>query len=70
MAAPSMTADLPALTTEFETSVPNLFIAGELGGLALIKNAVNQVATRSITSKAESLSCAGAPRWGNRSTSP
>ena len=27
---------------EYETSVPNLFIAGELGGLALIKNAVNQ----------------------------
>ena len=32
----------PYLTAEYETSVPNLFIAGELGGLALIKNAVNQ----------------------------
>ncbi len=42
MAAPSMTADLPALSPELESSVPNLFIAGELGGLALIKNAVNQ----------------------------
>ncbi len=42
MALPSMTADLPALTPELESSVPNLFIAGELGGLALIKNAVNQ----------------------------
>lgn len=42
MASPSMTADLPALTPDLETSVPNLFIAGELGGLALIKNAVNQ----------------------------
>lgn len=35
-------ADLPSLSPEFETSVPNLFIAGELSGLALIKNAVNQ----------------------------
>ncbi len=42
MAAPSMSADLPYLTPENETSIPNLFIAGELGGLALIKNAINQ----------------------------
>ena len=42
MAHPSMGADLPYLTHECETSVENLFIAGELGGLALIKNAVNQ----------------------------
>jgi thioredoxin reductase/ferredoxin len=42
MASPSMTGDMPRLTPEFETSVPNLFIVGELGGLALIKNAVNQ----------------------------
>jgi thioredoxin reductase/Pyruvate/2-oxoacid:ferredoxin oxidoreductase delta subunit len=42
MANPSMSADLPFLTAEYETSVPNLFIAGELGGLALVKNAVNQ----------------------------
>lgn len=42
MAPPSMTADMPALSPELETSIPNLFIAGELGGLALIKNAVNQ----------------------------
>jgi len=42
MASPSMGADLPYLTPEYETSIPNLFIAGELGGLALIKNAVNQ----------------------------
>lgn len=42
MASPSMRADLPFLTPEYETSVPNLFIAGELGGLALIKNAVHQ----------------------------
>ncbi len=42
MATPSVGADLPALTPEHETNVPNMFIVGELGGLALIKNAVNQ----------------------------
>jgi thioredoxin reductase (NADPH) len=42
MASPSMAADMPHLTPEYETSVSNLFIIGELGGLALIKNAVNQ----------------------------
>src|SRR6202142_1920877 len=42
MASPSMGADMPHLTPEFETTVGNLFIVGELGGLALIKNAVNQ----------------------------
>jgi putative YpdA family bacillithiol system oxidoreductase len=42
LASPSMAADMPRLTPEYETSVPNLFIVGELGGLALIKNAVNQ----------------------------
>jgi ferredoxin len=42
MANPSVGADLPRLTPERESTVPNLFIAGELGGLALIKNAVNE----------------------------
>jgi thioredoxin reductase (NADPH) len=42
MADPAITGDLPRLTRECETNVPNLFIIGELGGLALIKNAVNQ----------------------------
>lgn len=42
MAPPSLSADTPALTAELETSVPGLFVAGELGGLALIKNAVRQ----------------------------
>jgi thioredoxin reductase/NAD-dependent dihydropyrimidine dehydrogenase PreA subunit len=41
-ANPKLSADLPVLTSEYETTVPGLFIAGELGGLALIKNAVNQ----------------------------
>ncbi|HKU22457.1 MAG TPA: NAD(P)-binding domain-containing protein [Terriglobales bacterium] len=42
MASPSIGADMPFLTPEYETSIPNLFVIGELGGLALIKNAVNQ----------------------------
>lgn len=42
LASPSMNADMPRLTPEYETSIENLFIVGELGGLALIKNAVNQ----------------------------
>lgn len=42
MASPSMAADMPYLTAEHETTIPGLFIVGELGGLALIKNAVNQ----------------------------
>src|SRR3954468_22795155 len=42
MASPSMAADMPQLSQEYQTNIPNLFIVGELGGLALIKNAVNQ----------------------------
>jgi thioredoxin reductase (NADPH) len=41
MANPSMRADVPYLTPQQETSIPGLFIIGELSGLALIKNAVN-----------------------------
>ena len=42
MANPSVSADMPRLTREYETTIPNMFVVGELGGLALIKNAVNQ----------------------------
>ena len=42
MASPGAGAEMPYLTPEFETTIPNLFIVGELGGLALIKNAINQ----------------------------
>src|SRR4030088_3386365 len=42
MASPSMSADIPYLTPEYETSIQNMFIVGELGGLALIKHAINQ----------------------------
>ncbi|MEN6587261.1 MAG: NAD(P)-binding domain-containing protein [Sulfuricella sp.] len=34
--------DIPNVTPEFETNVPGLFIAGELGGMGLIRNAVKQ----------------------------
>ncbi len=42
MASPSISADMPQLSREYESSVPGVFVIGELGGLALIKNAVNQ----------------------------
>src|SRR5664279_6002566 len=42
MAKASSGADIPVLTEEHETNAQTLFITGELGGLALIKNAVNQ----------------------------
>jgi thioredoxin reductase (NADPH) len=35
-------ANTPRLTDEYETTIANLFIVGELGGLPLIRNAVNQ----------------------------
>ncbi len=34
--------ELPHVSQEYETNVPGLFIAGELGGMGLIKNAVEQ----------------------------
>jgi len=42
LAKPGVAGDLATLTPEYETTTKNLFIIGELGGLALIKNAVNQ----------------------------
>jgi len=42
MASPSMGGDVAYLTSEFETTIKNMYIIGELGGLALIKNAINQ----------------------------
>ncbi len=35
-------ADLPVLNEERETNISGIFIAGELGGLSLVRNAVNQ----------------------------
>lgn len=34
--------DLPHINQNFETNVPGIFIAGELGGMGLIKNSVEQ----------------------------
>jgi thioredoxin reductase (NADPH) len=34
--------EIPLLTPKFETSVPGIFIAGELGGMGLIRNALEQ----------------------------
>ncbi|MFA9420496.1 MAG: NAD(P)-binding domain-containing protein [Gammaproteobacteria bacterium] len=34
--------DIPVLKPNFETSVPGIFIAGELGGMGLIRNAIEQ----------------------------
>ena len=34
--------DIPLVTPKFESSVPGMFIAGELGGMGLIRNALEQ----------------------------
>jgi thioredoxin reductase len=34
--------ELPHVSKEFETNIPGIFVAGELGGMGLIKNAVEQ----------------------------
>ena len=34
--------EIPLLTPRFETSVPGIFVAGELGGMGLIRNALEQ----------------------------
>ena len=34
--------DIPLVSSEFESNVPGLFIAGELGGMGLIANAIEQ----------------------------
>jgi len=34
--------DIPILTPKFETTVPGIFVAGELGGMGLIRNALEQ----------------------------
>ncbi len=48
--------ELPHLSQEFETTIPGIFIAGELGGMGLIKNAVEQgkQAMSYLTSKLKS----------------
>lgn len=34
--------DIPRITTNYETNLPGLYIAGELGGMGLIRNAIKQ----------------------------
>ena len=34
--------DIPNVNSDFETNVPGIFIAGELGGMGLIRNAITQ----------------------------
>lgn len=34
--------DLPHVGTDFQTNVPGIFVAGELGGMGLIRNAIEQ----------------------------
>src|SRR5512140_385222 len=42
MAPPGRSANLPILAEHLETTVKHVYIAGELGGLGLIRNAVTQ----------------------------
>lgn len=42
MAPPSRSAEFPLLSPQMETTLPNIFVAGELGGLGLIRNAIAQ----------------------------
>jgi thioredoxin reductase/NAD-dependent dihydropyrimidine dehydrogenase PreA subunit len=46
--------ELPRVRPTYETNVPGLYIAGELGGMGLIRNAVNQ-GTQAATAIAASL---------------
>ena len=34
--------DIPAVNSDFQTNVPGMYIAGELGGMGLIRNAITQ----------------------------
>jgi putative YpdA family bacillithiol system oxidoreductase len=42
MAPPGKSANLPVLSPDNETTVPHIYVAGELGGMGLIKNAIRQ----------------------------
>jgi len=53
--------DIPTLSPQFESSVPGIFIAGELGGMGLIRNALEQgrQAVEAIAEQAKSCREAG-----------
>lgn len=57
--------ELPLLGGDFQTKVPGLYIAGELGGMGLIHNAVNQ-GTQAVRAAAEAI--AGAAACGDAET--
>lgn len=49
--------DIPRLTAQYETNVPGVYIAGELGGMGLIRNAIKQgvlAATDALNKKSQS----------------
>lgn len=48
--------DLPHVTKDFETNMPMIYIAGELGGMGLIKNAVEQ-GTQAMSNIVRKISC-------------
>jgi thioredoxin reductase (NADPH) len=58
--------DIPDVTPEFETNVPGLFIAGELGGMGLIRKAAEQgrqaMDTRSASARAARIRAGRADR--------
>jgi thioredoxin reductase (NADPH) len=56
--------DLPLLGRDFQTNVPGLYIAGELGGMGLIHNAVDQ-GTQAARAAAEALKAEGARADGD-----
>ncbi len=53
MAPPGRNAELPLLNPQLETTMPGIFVVGELGGLGLIRNAVTQgaAAVRTLASR-------------------
>lgn len=52
--------DIPYVSPKFETNVPGLFIAGELGGMGLIRNAIEQgrQAIGHVATRAKSINAA------------
>jgi thioredoxin reductase/ferredoxin len=53
--------DIPTLKPNFETNVPGIFIAGELGGMGLIRNAIEQGRQSMESIKKRALEVVGPP---------
>jgi len=58
-------SDIPVLSPELETSVPGIFVAGELGGIALIRHAMQQGSqvVRTISDRLDPHDDADDERW-------